>query len=44
MSVAEEILRQLGGRQFIAMTGAKNFLKDDKNNWLSFTDPIALRR
>lgn len=36
MSVAEEILRQLGGRQFIAMTGAKNFLKDEKNNWMSF--------
>ena len=36
MSVAEEILRQLGGRRFIAMTGAKNFLKDEKNNWMSF--------
>jgi len=36
MGVAEEILRQLGGRQFIAMTGAKNFLKDEKNNWMSF--------
>lgn len=25
MSVAKEILRQLGGNKFIAMTGAKNF-------------------
>jgi hypothetical protein len=26
MSVAEEILRQLGGNKFCAMTGAKNFV------------------
>ncbi len=34
MSIAKEILRQLGGNRFIAMTGAKNFL--DHGNALSF--------
>ena len=33
-TVAEEILRQLGGGRFIAMTGAKNFTCD--NNSLGF--------
>ena len=32
--VAKEILRQLGGNKFIAMTGAKNFIGGD--NSLSF--------
>lgn len=30
--IAGEILRQLGGNKFIAMTGAKNFFCDDKGN------------
>lgn len=30
--IASEILRQLGGNKFIAMTGAKNFFCDDKGN------------
>jgi len=30
-SVAVEILRQLGGNKFIAMTGAKNFHCDNKS-------------
>ena len=29
MTVATEILRQLGGRQFQVMTGAKNFVGDE---------------
>lgn len=38
-STASEILRQLGGRRFVAMTGAKNFLFSDitatcPNIWL----------
>lgn len=31
LSIAEEILSQLGGRRFIAMTGAKNFVGGDDN-------------
>ena len=34
LSVAKEILRQLGGNRFITMTGAKNLAADD--NILSF--------
>lgn len=34
LKVASEILRQLGGNRFIAMTGAKNFAADD--NGMSF--------
>jgi len=33
---AQAILHHLGGRQFIAMTGANNFIKDTKKNYLSF--------
>jgi len=33
---ASQILMQLGGNQFIAMTGAKNFVKDDKNSRIWF--------
>ena len=34
---AETILKQLGGKRFIVMTGAKNFVKGD--NWISFNIP-----
>jgi hypothetical protein len=37
MTVAETILQQLGGRRFIAMTGAKNFL--GSQNALMFALP-----
>lgn len=37
MDVAEMILKQLGGRRFIVMTGAKNLLGSD--NSLSFQLP-----
>ena len=37
MSVANEILRQLGGNKFVVMTGAKNFLAD--GNTLRMTLP-----
>lgn len=33
---AETIIEQLGGNRFIVMTGAKNFVKNDKEKWLSF--------
>ena len=33
---AGEILKQLGGNKFIAMTGAKNFVKDDKKKNIAF--------
>ena len=33
---AREILRQLGGNKFIAMTGAKHFVKDDAKKMISF--------
>ena len=36
MEIAKEILRQLGGNKFIAMTGAKNFLGSSGENFLSF--------
>lgn len=36
MNFAETILQQLGGNKFIAMTGAKSFVKDSKNNKLFF--------
>jgi hypothetical protein len=35
MSVANEILRQLGGNKFVVMTGAKNLLGD--RNYLAFS-------
>lgn len=31
--VAQEILKQLGGRRFVVMTGAKNFVYDDNSLW-----------
>jgi hypothetical protein len=31
MSVSHEILRQLGGNKFIAMTGAKNFVGSENS-------------
>jgi hypothetical protein len=33
---AGEVLRQLGGNRFIAMTGAKDFFKDDKKQQIGF--------
>jgi hypothetical protein len=33
---AGTILQQLGGNKFIAMTGAKDFVKDDKNRSIIF--------
>lgn len=33
---AGEVLRQLGGNRFIAMTGAKNFVKDDDKQMIGF--------
>ena len=37
LTIAKEILRQLGGNRFITMTGARNFSADD--NSLSFQIP-----
>jgi hypothetical protein len=34
-------LRQLGGNKFIAMTGAKNFVYSEKDNYISFKIPRA---
>lgn len=36
MKVAEEILRQLGGKRFAAITGAKDFNSKTGANWLEF--------
>lgn len=33
---AEEVLQQLGGNRFIAMTGAKNFVKNDPKKQITF--------
>lgn len=30
------VLKQLGGNRFMAMTGAKNFVKDDEKSTISF--------
>ena len=38
---AKELLNQLGGNKFVVMTGAKNFLKDERS--LSFRIPKALQ-
>lgn len=38
---AGEVLKQLGGNRFIAMTGAKNFVKDDKKQMIGFKVPKA---
>lgn len=39
MTIADTILNQLGGNHFIVMTGAKNFVWDDKNHTLRMTLP-----
>lgn len=31
MSIAQTIIDQLGGNKFVAMTGAKNFVADDRS-------------
>ena len=36
MEIAKEILRQLGGKQFAYITGAKNFNSKPGANWLDF--------
>lgn len=36
MYQAGEVLKQLGGNRFIAMTGAKDFFKDDKKQLMGF--------
>ncbi len=36
MQVANEIIRQLGGRRFSVMVGAKDFVFNDKTNVLAF--------
>lgn len=41
MTVANNILQQLGGRRFIAMTGAKNFTGSDSS--LTFKLPAGLK-
>lgn len=33
---AQTVLQQLGGRKFIAMTGAKNFVQDSKTKMIAF--------
>ncbi len=33
---AREILKQLGGNRFIAMTGAKDFIRDDEKQRITF--------
>jgi hypothetical protein len=38
---AEEVLQQLGSRKFVAMTGAKNFVKNDKEKSITFQLPRA---
>ena len=42
MSVAKEILSQLGGNRFVSMTGAKNF--GDVGNGLAFQIPAKLTK
>lgn len=39
MTIADTILNQLGGNHFIVMTGAKNFVWDEKNYTLRMTLP-----
>lgn len=38
---ADEVLKQLGGNRFIAITGAKNFVKSDKDKSITFRVPKA---
>ena len=40
--IAQTILAQLGGRRFIAMTGAGNFIGGD--NYLTFSLPTGIAR
>lgn len=42
MSIAHTILEQLGGKRFVAMTGAKNF--GDTGNGLAFQIPAKLTK
>lgn len=39
MEVTREIQRQLGGRMFTLMTGAKNYMGSETENFLSFRLP-----
>lgn len=43
MQVAHEILRQLGGKKFLAMTGAKNVVGDDSMLMFSLPNKLAAR-
>jgi hypothetical protein len=36
-----ELFKQLGGNKFVAMTGAKDWIRSDKDNWVSFRIPKA---
>jgi hypothetical protein len=38
---AEDVLRQLGGRKFIVMTGSTGFIRDDKERQITFKIPKA---
>jgi hypothetical protein len=42
--IAHTIFEQLGGRKFIAMTGAKNFVSHSSINSLSFKVPHAAKK
>lgn len=37
MTITQTILQQLGGNKFVAMTGSKNFVSDNKGNTLRMT-------
>lgn len=39
MTIGQIILGQLGGNRFIAMTGAKQFVRSDSEQWLQFKLP-----
>jgi len=39
--IAQTILEQLGGNRFIVMTGAKNFLRDDRDGLVSLSFNIG---
>lgn len=38
-TIGQIILNQLGGNKFIAMTGAKDFVRSDAGKWLQFKLP-----
>lgn len=44
MSVGQIILQQLGGNKFIAMTGAKDFVRSDAGQWLQFKLPARFAK